>query len=150
MPYRARGGRGGKIQQRRGLVYYRAGWAVRWDGARELWLGVLAQAMTDAGMPAAGCNRSYPVEAVTGARRWLAGIGTPWTLALALSAADIADDVWFGRALPRLRARWRAADLGSAPVERRGRRPREARQDAFRPPGAVQVPAAGIGAPGAT
>jgi hypothetical protein len=118
------------------------------DGARELWLGVLAQAMTDAVMPAHGNSRSYPTEAVTRARQWLANVGNPWTLALALSAADLDHDTWRSRCLPRLRERWRAADAGLGPRRHPGRQPaRGARQGAIRPRGASRVPAGEIGAP---
>jgi hypothetical protein len=106
------------------------------DGVRDLWVGVLLQALSDAAMPAGGCSRSYPVEAVTGARRWLAGGSNPWTLALALSAADLDHDTWRSRCLPRLRERWRAADAGLGPPRRHGRQPaRGARQGAIRPRG---------------
>jgi hypothetical protein len=121
------------------------------DGVRDLWVGVLLQALSDAAMPAGGCSRSYPVEAVTGARRWLAGGSNPWTLALALSAADIDPDCWRSRALPALRARWRAADAGigagAAPWPTPGRgRPSGRDPDPGR---CVRQPAGEIGAPGA-
>jgi hypothetical protein len=124
--------------------------AAHGDGAHELWLGVLAQAMTDAVMPAHGNCRSYPTEAVTRARQWLANVGNPWTLALALSAADLDHDTWRSRCLPRLRERWRAADAGLGPPRRHGRQPaRGARQGAIRPRGPPPQPDAGIGASGA-
>ena len=116
-----------------------AGDAARWDGARELWVGVLLQAMTDAAMPANDGSRAYPEHEVLAARRWLLGIGSPWTLALALAAADLDHDTWRSRCLPRLLEQWRAADAGAEPRRRCRQSARAARRDAIQARAGVQA-----------
>jgi len=94
------------------------------EGICDLWRQTLLQAVVDSTSQAGA--RLYPEAAVRDARRWQAG--ESYTLAAALSAADIDEGWWRSRAVPALRTRWQAIDGGSCSRPRLCRvRPRQAR-----------------------